>query len=146
MNILSDITIESEPTIIICLIADSNLNWRRRTEILCELLNLWWPRGTEHCGLSIRMSDVAQNFSDIFFEPHVQHSVGLIQHEISDPPHVCISAFNEIDQSTWSCDENFDSVPQLSLLIASWRTTIDSKTCQLTNIGVSSSFYLDLHN
>lgn len=94
-------------------------------EVLCQLAHLFGPGGTPHQCLSVRLkrrnmsefplttvpseisrlthynrthSDLVHNFSDLWFETHVEHSVSLIQDQVSASAHVGLSCLQEVNK------------------------------------------------
>jgi len=76
---LFDILVYGKAAIVSSSPADFDVNRCHRTKLACNYLNLSRPGGTEHDSLSIRVLDVAHDFLNIFFKPHIQHSIGLIE-------------------------------------------------------------------
>lgn len=59
-------------------------------------------------------SDLVDDFPDLGLEAHVQHSVGLIQHEISAPAEIRLSCLEEVDEPSWSGDADLHTLKQKS--------------------------------
>ena len=55
----------------------------------------------KHEGLSVG-SNLVDDFSDLGFESHVQHSVGLIQDQIRTTPQIGLASFEKIQKTTGS--------------------------------------------
>lgn len=53
-----------------------------------ESLHLSGKSGTEHDRHPV-WSDIVHDLHDLGFEAHVEHAVGFVQDQISDPPKVC---------------------------------------------------------
>ncbi len=62
------------------LITNDSVN-EQTEEVFGKLPDSVGPRGTEHECLSLG-TNVVQNGSDLRFEPHVQHPIRFIQHQI----------------------------------------------------------------
>lgn len=100
-------------------------------EIFGQLTNLLWPSGTPHQSLAVWLrgkikrvapsyckifpisntqnstelktySNLINNFPDLWFKTHVQHSVCFIQNEVRASAEVCLSWFQKVNEPPWS--------------------------------------------
>lgn len=46
---------------------------------------------------SLTYPDLIYNFADLWLKAHVQHAVGLVEHQVGAAPQVCLSGLQEID-------------------------------------------------
>lgn len=76
-------------------------------EVGSQLPHFLGPSGSEEHGLPLRR-DMLQDFANLGFEPHVQHPVGLVHHQILHLPQADGTHFEEIVQSAWGCDCDVD--------------------------------------
>eukprot|EP00906_Rhabdomonas_costata_P023867 RCo034394 len=74
-------------------------------EVRGQLPHLPWPRGTPHQRLAV-CADLADNLADLGLKPHVQHTVGLIQHEVCHPEQVGGSAVQHVDHPAGGANHN----------------------------------------
>lgn len=44
---------------------------------------------------------LVNDFTNLWFKSHVQHSVSFIQHQVCTPTKVGLSSLKEINQATW---------------------------------------------
>lgn len=93
MDDLFDAIVDSE-----LVLTDLNVNRLVADVVLSEVLDVSRPSSREHKCLSIR-SDLSEDFSDLDFETHVEHSIGLIEDKIRDSTQVSRLALQEIDQT-----------------------------------------------
>lgn len=82
---LFDITVDGKASIVAIRLSNSDLNWSHATVLSGHTLNFFWPGGTEHESLSIRVGDEAKDLSNIFLESHIKHPVSLIKNKVSAP-------------------------------------------------------------
>ena len=75
----------------LCRFADCNLYLHWFVEdIACQGLNLVWHGGREHDGLSV----LGKSFyygHDVVIESHVEHTVGLVEHEEADTTQIDVA-------------------------------------------------------
>lgn len=53
--------------------------------------------------------NLVNNFTDLRFKSHIQHSVSFIQHQICAPAQVSLSSFQEVNKPPWSCNADLNS-------------------------------------
>jgi hypothetical protein len=68
-----------------------------------------------HESLTIR-TDHRYDLTNISFESERDHPIGLIEDEVGDSFEREISSGEEVEESTGSCDENVDSLPDVGEL------------------------------
>jgi hypothetical protein len=49
---------------------------------------------------------------DVGQEPHVEHVVGLVEHEHLDPVETQAAAIQQVEQATRTCDDHFGAAPE----------------------------------
>lgn len=54
-------------------------------------------------------ADLIYNFADLWFEAHVQHAVGFVQHQVGAAPQVGLSSLQEVDQTAGGGDADLDT-------------------------------------
>lgn len=123
---LLDIIIAFEASACV-LFADLDMNWGHGAIRICKVLNLFGPSGTEHQGLPVWCTDLTDDPSDVFFKAHIEHSVSLIENQISDSSQIGILCLQEIHQSPWSGNKNFNTLSEFLLLVKSRNTAINCK-------------------
>lgn len=85
-------------------------------KIFGKFANFPRPRGGPHQNLTIG-SDLADDLADLGFETHVQHSVGLVEHQISATLEGSSASLQEIDQSSGRGNENLDASAKIHGLL-----------------------------
>jgi len=78
---------------------------RVNKKISCDFPHLLWPCCSVHEGLTLS-GNLIHNFSDLRFEPHVQHSICLVQHKVRYLMQTDSLHFKDIIQSPGSCNNN----------------------------------------
>lgn len=53
--------------------------------------------------------DLVNNFTDLRFKAHVQHSVCLVQHQVRAPAQIRLSCFQEVNEPPWSSNADLNS-------------------------------------
>nr|PNR62698.1 hypothetical protein PHYPA_001122 [Physcomitrium patens] len=48
------------------------------------------------------------NLPNLRFKPHVQHSIGLVQHQVRHSPQIRVSTFQHVNQTTRCCNHNLN--------------------------------------
>lgn len=74
-------------------------------EVFGEDLHLLGPGSGPHQHLAV-WADLLDDLTDLRLESHVQHSVGLVEHQVGYATQVCDSTLHEIDETTGRCDDN----------------------------------------
>lgn len=65
------------------------------------------------------------NFLDILLESHFKHLISLIQTETFNPFEVDFSSFKEVNESTWSGDDNINLIFKFVDMLVEFNSTID---------------------
>lgn len=81
--------------------------------LLRELFHLLGPGSGPHEHLSVR-PNLFDNAPNLGLEPHVQHAVGLVQYEVGAAAQVGVAVDEEVDETSWGGDHDFDSLLELS--------------------------------
>jgi len=113
-------------------------------ELTSECLDLFWPSRAEHQRLPIRMRDFSDNLLNIFFKPHIKHSICFIEHQVGYSSQISISILQKIEQSAWSRNQNLSPWVKHTFLVVLGSTTIDCKGRELTDFGKLDCLLLDL--
>lgn len=75
---------------------------------ISELLDILRPGRTEHESLTVR-ADLADDFTDLGLETHVQHAIRLVHDEVSDPTQIRLASLKHIDETTGGGNDNLHS-------------------------------------
>lgn len=54
-------------------------------------------------------ADLIYNFADLWFKAHVQHAVGLVQHQVGATPQIGLSCLQEVNQTTRGGNADLDT-------------------------------------
>ena len=95
----------------------------RRTYSSKALHVLWPSRGKHEC-LTIG-PNLADDFTDLGFETHVEHTVCLIENEVGDPAKVRLLGFQHVDEATRRGNHNLNTALEIANLRSLWCTAID---------------------
>ena len=75
----------------------------------------WWHRGAEEQGL-VAGRNVAEDFLDLGQEAHVEHPVGLIEHEVLEARELGIRKPEVVEQPAWRGDDHVGATAEGVLL------------------------------
>ena len=103
------------------LVTDEDLGWIIH-EVVCQFLNFFRPRCREHQRLAV-LSDLSDNFANLWLKAHVKHTVRFVQHQIGDAVKIRLFRLNQIEQTAGTRYNNMGAVVQLADLL----TLIDYK-------------------
>mmetsp|Transcript_74511 Transcript_74511/g.125589 ORF Transcript_74511/g.125589 Transcript_74511/m.125589 type:complete len:658 (+) Transcript_74511:98-2071(+) len=87
-------------------------------ELVREAADLPGPRGREHHGLAV-LGHLGDDHADLRFESHVQHPIGLVEHEVHHGPEPHCPHLQVVVQSPWRGDQHMGpaaNLPQLRAL------------------------------
>lgn len=70
-------------------------------------------------------TDLADNFSNLGFETHVEHTIGFVHDEVSHSTKVSFAGLEHIDKTTGSSNNNFNTTLKVTDLRALGSTTVD---------------------
>ena len=140
-----DVFVDRKAAVAHVLVANLNVHRSHLTEGLSQLLDLDRPRGREHKCLTIRMGNVAHDLADLLLEAHVKHPVSLVEHQVGHAPQVRFARLDEVKQSTRRCDEDLNTLTQLTCLIILSHAAVDGQTDEFAYLTEFTSFGLDLH-
>mmetsp|Transcript_7069 Transcript_7069/g.25603 ORF Transcript_7069/g.25603 Transcript_7069/m.25603 type:complete len:448 (+) Transcript_7069:351-1694(+) len=84
--------------------------------LVCEAPNLLGHGGREEQGLALGL-EVAQDLSDVFLEPHVDHPVRLVQHNVVALVQHRVRALKAVQQAARGRNHNLTPSPQLRPLL-----------------------------
>ena len=105
--------------------------------------NLLGPGGAPHERLSVG-PDLLHNLPDLRLETHVQHPIGLVQHQVGAPAQVGLPHLQEIDQPTRSGDTDLDATLQVPQLTSLGRAAVDASVTQLGGAAELARDFRDL--
>ena len=88
--------------------------------------------GHHHPGvhLSVR-PDLLDDLPDLRLEAHVEHPVGLVEHQVGDSPHADLATLQEVDQPAWCGDHDLGTVLDVAQLLPLGSATVDAGVLQL---------------
>ena len=91
---------------------------------LCHTLHLLTHRGREHQGTMFSRQRL-EYLIDTVRETHIQHFIGLIQHNITDQIEMHLSTVHQVNQASRSCHDDLHTFLQGTHLRLNGSTTID---------------------
>ena len=80
--------------------------------------------------LSVR-PDLLYDLPDLRLEAHVEHPVGLVEHQVGDSPHADLPTLQEVDQPAWCGDHDLGTVLDVAQLLPLGSATVDAGVLQL---------------
>lgn len=89
-----------------------------------KFLDILWPCGTEHEGLTIR-ANLTNDLSNLGLETHIEHTISFVHDEIGHSAKICFVSLKHIDETTGGGNHNLDATLQIADLGALGRTTVD---------------------
>lgn len=89
-----------------------------------ELLYILGPSGAEHESLSVR-ANLANDFADLRFETHVQHSVSFVHHKIGNPSEIGFLRLQHVNKPARGSNDDFNTTLKITNLGAFGSTSID---------------------
>lgn len=89
-----------------------------------ELLDVLRPSCTEHERLTI-WPNLTNNLADLRLETHVEHTIGLVQHEVRDAAEVGFLCLEHINETTGGSDDNLNTSLEIANLRTFGGTTVD---------------------
>lgn len=111
--------------------------------VMGQSLDLLGPGGGPHEGLSVG-SNLVDNLSNLRLETHIEHSVGLIEHQVGHSSKVGLARLEHIEQTTGSGNDNLDTSREVSDLLASGDTTVDTGVSDLGRLAELGALLLNL--
>uniref|UniRef100_A0A182VNE2 Uncharacterized protein n=1 Tax=Anopheles merus TaxID=30066 RepID=A0A182VNE2_ANOME len=112
-------------------------------EITRQTLHLLGPGGGPHKNLTIR-PDVVEDLADLRLEAHVQHAIGLVQHQVRYPLQGRGAGLEEIDQPTGRGDHDLDAAAQIRRLRSLARATEQARVANVRRRAELGRDLLDL--
>uniref|UniRef100_A0A182TCZ2 Uncharacterized protein n=1 Tax=Anopheles melas TaxID=34690 RepID=A0A182TCZ2_9DIPT len=112
-------------------------------EVTRQTLHLLGPGGGPHKNLTIR-PDVIEDLADLRLEAHVQHAIGLVQHQVRYPLQGRGAGLEEIDQPTGRGDHDLDAAAQIRRLGSLARTTEQARVANVRRRAELGRDLLDL--
>ena len=80
--------------------------------------------------LSVR-PDLLYDLPDLRLEAHVEHPVGLVEHQVGDSPHADLATLQEVDQPAWCGDHDLGTVLDVAQLLPLGSAAVDAGVLQL---------------
>ena len=119
---------------------------RRVQQLIGELLDFAGERRREQQVLALRCHGQERHDPlDVRDEAHVEHPVGLVQHEDLDLPQVNALLLDVVEQSSWRGDENLDAAAHNRQLLLDVHAAVDDGRAQVRVLAVRAEGFLDLH-
>uniref|UniRef100_A0A8W7PAS2 Uncharacterized protein n=1 Tax=Anopheles coluzzii TaxID=1518534 RepID=A0A8W7PAS2_ANOCL len=112
-------------------------------EVTRQTLHLLGPGGGPHKNLTIR-PDVIEDLADLRLEAHVQHAIGLVQHQVRYPLQGRGAGLEEIDQPTGRGDHDLDAAAQVRRLRSLARATEQARVANVRRRAELGRDLLDL--
>mmetsp|Transcript_89597 Transcript_89597/g.161594 ORF Transcript_89597/g.161594 Transcript_89597/m.161594 type:complete len:300 (-) Transcript_89597:549-1448(-) len=112
-------------------------------EIPCQVLDLLRPGRRPHQRLALG-ADLRHKPSELRFEAHVQHAVGLIHHKVGHAGQIGDLGVQEIQQSPGSGNYNLHSAAQLTLLTLPGHASIHDRVADAQNLAEAKCLHLNL--
>ena len=69
--------------------------------------------------------DMVVNFLDVLLEAHLEHFISLIKTKTLDSLKVDFSSFQQVDQSSWCCDYDVNSVSEQVDVFSQFHSSIN---------------------
>jgi len=116
-------------------------------EVLSEDLDVPWESGAEHESLTIM--DTRHVFSlddttDLGFETHVEHAVGLIEDKVLDVGKRDAVAFDQVNKTPRCGAQQVTATLDLAQLLVDVSTTVDDRTADPGTVGEFAGFVMNL--
>ena len=80
---------------------------------------------SSHQGLPIR-PDLVDDTTNLRLETHVQHTIGLVHHEVSDTAQIRLARLQHVDQSSRRGDNDLDAALQIASLLILGDSSVDA--------------------
>mmetsp|Transcript_24768 Transcript_24768/g.62173 ORF Transcript_24768/g.62173 Transcript_24768/m.62173 type:complete len:292 (-) Transcript_24768:358-1233(-) len=109
-----------------------------------QLMDCLRPGGTPEKSLTIG-TDLTNDLADLGLETHIEHAIGLIEHQIGDTTQVGLAALEQIDQTARCGDHHLDTALQITDLRTLRRTTIQTGVLDARRGAELVHLLLDLH-
>ena len=110
-----------------------------------EGLDLLGERGREHQRLPLRRHGF-DDAADRGEEAHVEHPVGLVEHEELEPGEIAAAAAHQVQQPTRAGDHDVGAGPERAHLRSLADAPEDGRDAQRKMLGVGADVLLDLHD
>lgn len=123
-DILRNVFVDSQTSLERLVFTDSHSARVLVTVFSDQSLDLFWPGGTEHACLSMWVSDLADDLSDVLFKAHVEHPVCFVKNKVCASSQVGVAVFQKVEKSAWSCNQNFHTLVKMSFLIIFWSSSV----------------------
>ena len=101
------------------------------------------PTSTDSTHLSV-WPDLPKNLPDLWLEAHVQHPVGLVQHDVRAPLEVHLPHLEDVDEPARGGDADLCPSLKISDLAALRRSPKQTGRLELTRACKLGSLFLDL--
>lgn len=101
-----------------------------------KLLDILRPSSRKHQRLTIR-ADLADDFTDLRLETHVEHAVSFVHDKVCDATQVSLVRLQHVDEASRSRNNNLDTALKVADLGTLRGATIDSG---VTDAGIGPKF------
>lgn len=112
---------------------------------ISKFLDILWPGRAEHQCLTIG-TNLADNFANLRFKPHIKHAVGFVHNQVGYSTQVSLLSLQHVNQTSGGSDNYLNATLQVSDLWAFWCTTVN---CGVANSRIRSelgALLLDLYS
>ena len=113
--------------------------------VTSQLADFLGPSGGPHACLSVG-ADLADDFANLRFKPHVKHTIGLIKDQVRNTTQVSLSGFEHINETTRSSDAYFHTSSEVANLATFWDATVDTSVSNARRLAEFGDFLLDLNS
>lgn len=114
-------------------------------EVLGKVTDLLGPGGGPHESLTVR-SDLADNLANLGLETHVQHAIGLVEHQVCDTAQVGLASLQHIDETARSGNADLDTTGKVADLGSLGNTTIDTGVPNARRLAELAHLLLNLYS
>mmetsp|Transcript_20121 Transcript_20121/g.41456 ORF Transcript_20121/g.41456 Transcript_20121/m.41456 type:complete len:499 (-) Transcript_20121:512-2008(-) len=116
-------------------------------EITGQSLDLGRESRTKHHSLTfltLRHSRFFNNATNLWFETHIKHSIGFVQHQELDVFHAQATTLDQIHQSSRGCHQQITTTFDLTELFSDFGTTVNADGSDTGAVGETTSFFVNL--
>lgn len=101
------------------------------------------PCSRPHASLSVG-ANLAENLADLWLETHIQHTISLVENEVSITTKVSLSGLQHIDKATWSGNAHFYALSEIADLATLGDTSVDTSVANARGFAELGDFLLNL--
>jgi hypothetical protein len=89
--------------------------------------------------------DLRDDLAELRLEAHVEHSVGLVEHEVRHAPQVHHARLEVVDQPAGRCDHDLDAALEVADLLPLRHAAVDARVLDRRRRAELVALALDLH-